>query len=77
MCLRSDFFTGYTYDFNVYTGRETERLDGTLGERVVNKLIFKAKEKDITFCSDHFFTSTNLLLPQLELVIKIEKLAKN
>jgi len=59
--LRSDSFTGYTYDFNIYTGRETEHLEGTLGERVVNKLISTAREKDITFCFDRFFTSTTLL----------------
>ncbi|KAF2884717.1 hypothetical protein ILUMI_21443 [Ignelater luminosus] len=59
--LISDSFTGYTHDLNIYMGRETERLDATLGERVVNELISTAKEKDITFSFDRFFTSTALL----------------
>lgn len=61
LSLRSDSFTGYTYDFNIYTGREIERLDGTFGERVVKKLISTATEIYITFCFDRFFTSINLL----------------
>lgn len=60
MWLGSNFFTGYTYDFNVYTGRETGRLDGAVAERVINKMASTAKEKAST-CFDHFFTSTDLL----------------
>ncbi|XP_072377750.1 uncharacterized protein [Diabrotica undecimpunctata] len=61
MWLRSDSFTRDTYDFNIYTSRDTEYVEVTLGERVVNKLISTAKERDITFCFDRFFTSVCLL----------------
>lgn len=48
MWLRSDSFTGYTYDFNIYTGqRVTDRLNRTLGERIVNKLVSISNEKDL------------------------------
>ncbi|GLV46139.1 hypothetical protein CBL_05200 [Carabus blaptoides fortunei] len=46
---------------NEPNSRESERLDETLGERVVNKLISTARGKDITFCFDRFFASTTVL----------------
>jgi len=61
MWLRCDSYTGYTYDFNIYTGRETEPVTGTLGERVVKTLASTIREKDVTLCFDRFFTSVNLL----------------
>ncbi|KAJ8869496.1 hypothetical protein PR048_028487 [Dryococelus australis] len=37
--LRCDSVTGYTYDFNVYCGKETIHTDGTLGEvRLIDTL---------------------------------------
>ena len=36
---------GYTYDMNVYAGKETEACSETLGERVVNTLVATIKEK--------------------------------
>lgn len=36
--VRSGSSTGYVYDLNVYAGKATEQVDGTLGERVVKKL---------------------------------------
>lgn len=52
--FRSDSFTGYAYDFNIYTGRETESLNGTLGVRVMNKLISQQKRK-VPFALIFFF----------------------
>ncbi|KAG5863123.1 hypothetical protein JTB14_012520 [Gonioctena quinquepunctata] len=51
---------GYTYDFNIYTGKETEPTIGTLGERVVKTLASTIKENDMLLCFDRFFTSVNL-----------------
>ncbi|XP_055909332.1 piggyBac transposable element-derived protein 4-like [Eupeodes corollae] len=61
MWLRCDALSGYTYDFNIYSGREEQVLKGTLGERVVNTLAETIKEKDVTLCFDRFFTSIYLL----------------
>lgn len=61
MWLRCDALTGYTYDFNIYCGREHEIVLGTLGERVVNQLASTIREPDVTLCFDRFFTSINLL----------------
>lgn len=61
MWLRCDSYTGYTYDFNIYTGRETEQTEGTLGERVVTALSSTISEKNVALCFDRFFTSVNLL----------------
>lgn len=35
--LRCDSITEYCYNLNVYRGCETEKIDGTLGERVMEK----------------------------------------
>lgn len=61
MWLRCDSLTGYTYDFDIYCGKQTENLTGTLGERVVNKLISSVLENDVCFSFDRFFTSVNLM----------------
>jgi hypothetical protein len=61
MWLRCDSNTGYTYDFNIYTGKETQQVDGTLGERVVRTLASTIKENNVTLCFDRFFTSVHLL----------------
>lgn len=60
MWLRCDSLTGYTYDFNIYCGKEGV-VEGTLGERVVNQLAATIRETDVTLCFDRFFTSINLL----------------
>lgn len=59
--VRSDAFPGYTYDMNVYAGKEQEQVDGTLGERVVYKLASTIKSKDVVLCFDRFFTSAKLM----------------
>ncbi|XP_055376720.1 piggyBac transposable element-derived protein 4-like [Condylostylus longicornis] len=59
--MRCDSLTGYTYDFNIYSGKETGSLHGTLGERVVNKLMETVTETDVTLCFDRFFTSVHLV----------------
>ncbi|XP_053958469.1 piggyBac transposable element-derived protein 4-like [Anastrepha ludens] len=61
MWLRRDALTGYTYDFNIYCGREDGKVEGTLGERVVNQLAATIRETNVTLCFDRFFTSVNLL----------------
>ncbi|XP_044761190.1 piggyBac transposable element-derived protein 1-like [Coccinella septempunctata] len=61
MWLRCDAQSGYTYDFNIYAGRETEAQIGTLGERVVNSLASTIRQDDVTLCFDRFFTTVNLL----------------
>lgn len=61
MWLRCDSGTGYTYDFNIYVGKEEGNQDGTLGERVVNKLANTIQEVDVILCFDRFFTSVDLL----------------
>ncbi|XP_049861994.1 piggyBac transposable element-derived protein 4-like [Schistocerca gregaria] len=33
--MRSDSVTGYTYDFNIYCGKDANNLDGTLGEHLL------------------------------------------
>ncbi|XP_018574683.1 piggyBac transposable element-derived protein 4-like [Anoplophora glabripennis] len=58
---RCDAKSGYVYDFNIYSGKEAEVLDGTLGERVVRKLTDTVGEPNVSFCFDRFFTSVDLL----------------
>ncbi|XP_018785568.1 PREDICTED: piggyBac transposable element-derived protein 4-like [Bactrocera latifrons] len=60
MWLRCDALTGYTYDFNIYCGKEEGVVEGTLGERVVNKLAATIQETDVTLCFDRFFTSLKI-----------------
>ena len=57
-----DALTRYTYDMNVYAGKEdSPSLFGTLGERVVGALVSTIKETDVTLAFDRFFTSVNLM----------------
>lgn len=58
---RCDSVTGYVYDTNIYSGKETEPTEGTLGQRVVLKLAETIKNPNVTLCFDRFFTSTLLL----------------
>ena len=52
--------TGYVYDTNIYCGKETERVEGTLEERVVQKIVESVGTK-VVLIFDRFFTSTHLL----------------
>ncbi len=59
---RCDSDSGYCYDFNIYAGKETENLPGTLGERVVTTLCSTiSDDEDVVIIIDRFFTSVNLL----------------
>ena len=75
--MRCNAQSGYTYDINVYAGKETEACMGTLGERVVNTLAASIKEIDVTLAFDHFFSSVLLMdtsrFPAVETVIKNRK----
>lgn len=61
MWMRCDPLSGYAYDFNIYTGKEAEKQEKNLGERVVLKLVETIKAPDVTLCFDRFFTSVALL----------------
>ncbi|CAH1990644.1 unnamed protein product [Acanthoscelides obtectus] len=58
---RCDALTGYVYDLNIYAGKETEQVEGTLGERVVAKLCDTIQNANVALCFDRFFTSVNLM----------------
>ena len=60
---RCDAKTGYIFDLNVYSGKiENEEFsEGTLGERVVNKLCSTIKISDVVMSFDRFFTSVKLI----------------
>lgn len=58
---RCDSSTGYVYDLNIYCGKEEDQQEGTLGERVVNKLVSSITANQVTLCFDRFFTSVKLL----------------
>ncbi|KAF2894580.1 hypothetical protein ILUMI_11590 [Ignelater luminosus] len=53
--------TGYVYDFDIYSGKDSEANEGTLGEQVVKKLTSTVRESDMSFCFNRFFTSVYLL----------------
>ena len=59
-CL-ADALTGYLYNFDIYTGKEEEKL-GALGEQVVLKLINGLNLLQHHIFFDNFFTSVTLLL---------------
>ncbi|XP_067138764.1 piggyBac transposable element-derived protein 4-like [Centruroides vittatus] len=61
--LRCDSDSGYTYDINVYSGKDSPVADKsvTLGERVVKSLAATIKVPDVVLCFDRFFTGVNLL----------------
>ncbi|KAF2894739.1 hypothetical protein ILUMI_11434 [Ignelater luminosus] len=46
---------------NIYSEKEVEVMEGTLGERVVNKLISTIQEKNVVLAFDRFFTNVKLL----------------
>lgn len=59
---RCDAQTGYVYDTNIYCEKETEKVEGTLGERVVQKIVASVRNKpNVVLIFDRFFTSTHLL----------------
>ncbi|XP_035233953.1 piggyBac transposable element-derived protein 3-like [Stegodyphus dumicola] len=58
---RCDSKTGYVYDMNIYSGKETGEVQGTLGERVVSKLTETIRGKDVMLAFDRFFTSVHLM----------------
>ncbi|GFQ74404.1 piggyBac transposable element-derived protein 4 [Trichonephila clavata] len=43
---RCDSKTGYVYDMNIYSGKETGEVQGTLGDRVVSTLTETIRGKD-------------------------------
>lgn len=58
---RCDSLTGYLYDLNIYCGKETKQMEGTLGERVVTRLTQTIKATEVALCFDRFFTSIKLI----------------
>lgn len=58
---RCDSKTGYVYDMNIYSGKETGEVQGTLGERVVLKLTETIRGDDVVLAFDRFFTSVHLM----------------
>ncbi|GFR33498.1 piggyBac transposable element-derived protein 4 [Trichonephila clavata] len=55
------FWTGYTYDMNIYAGKDLNTGGKTLGERVVLQLCSTIRNPDVTLAFDRFFTSVNLI----------------
>ena len=74
---RCDAKTGYVYDLNVYSGKDTNQVTGTLGERVVTKLCASVRNPHVLLSFDRFFTSVNLMqnlqFPAVGTVIKNRK----
>ena len=58
---RCDANTGYVYDTNIYTGKETDQVEGTLGERVVKTLADSVRNPNVVLVFDRYFTSVKLL----------------
>ncbi|CAH2012403.1 unnamed protein product [Acanthoscelides obtectus] len=58
---RCDAKTGYTYDTNVYCGKEDVERCGTLGETVVKKLCETIRNPNVVLAFDRFFTSVHLM----------------
>lgn len=60
--VRCDSKTGYTYNINIYSGKDEQRVkDTTLGEHVVLQLTNSIRETDISLCFDRFFTTSKLI----------------
>jgi hypothetical protein len=57
----ADSATGYTIDFNIYTGRREAASDHGLGHDVVFKLIDSLKGEGFCVYFDNFYTSPQLL----------------
>lgn len=74
---RCDAKSGYTYDLNIYEGKDVVKVDGTLGERVVNKLCDTIHGQDVIIAFDRFFTSINTMrnlpFPAIGTCIKTRK----
>ena len=47
-----DSLTGYTYDMNIYVGKEVVSHEGTLGEIVVKLLVSSIQDRDVTLAFD-------------------------
>lgn len=59
--MRCDAWSGYTYDFNIYSGKTENRGNRNLGESVVFKLAEGIKTDYVTLCFDRFFSNVSLL----------------
>ena len=59
--MHCDSLTGYTYDMNIYLGKEDISQEETLGERVVKLLVSSIQDRDVTLAFDRFYTSVNLM----------------
>ncbi|XP_068209199.1 piggyBac transposable element-derived protein 4-like [Palaemon carinicauda] len=59
--VRSDSNTGYVYDFNIYQGKETQVMEGTLGERVIKMFSETIRAPEVCLYFDRFFTSVRLM----------------
>ena len=60
--MRCDPQSGYTYDVNVYTGKDDQGLSIPLGEKVVKTLLSTIPDgDDVTVAFDRFFTSVHLM----------------
>ena len=58
---RCDAITGYTYDFNIYSGKDlSQNRELSLGEKVVTKLCSTMRSKESAMCFDRFFSSVKL-----------------
>jgi hypothetical protein len=60
--MRCDAKSGYTYDLNIYKGKEEICKKNSLGERVVKKLASTIKSSNVVLAFDRFFTSAKLLV---------------
>ena len=60
--MRCDPHSGYTYDVNVYTGKNDGDPCSSLGEKVVKTLLSTIPDgDDVTLALDRFFTSVHLM----------------
>lgn len=58
---RCDALTGYTYDFDIYAGKDVDANSSLgLGEKVVTKLCSSIKKDGVAMCFDRFFSSVKL-----------------
>ena len=52
--------TGYTVDFNIYTGRMTTKSDSELGHDVVMQLVTSLAYQGYELYCDNFYSSSTL-----------------
>ena len=64
--VRADSHNGYVCDFNVYTGKEGNRVEVGLGESVVLKLCERIAGKYYHIYCDNYFSSVRLFKKLLE-----------